>query len=57
MTRDVKVKVGDSTVTMEIPGGGAGAMLQEAAVPSRDAAELLINLMDKPIFFCRHIEF
>lgn len=51
MIRDVKVKVGDSRVTMEIPEGGAEAMLQEAAVPSRDAAELLINLMDKVIFF------
>lgn len=37
--------------------GGAGAVLQEAAVPSRDDAELLINLMDKLIFFCHHIEF
>lgn len=57
MIRDVKVKVGDSRVTMEIPEGGAGAMLQEAAMPSRDVAELLINLMDKLIFFCRHVEF
>lgn len=57
MIRDVKVKVGDSRVTMEIPEGGAEAMLQEAAVPSRDAAELLINLMDKVIFFRCHIEF